>query len=171
MSEIISEIKTNVSEGKAFKITKAVPVRVCFSLSSFANPSVSKFIDLTHRKPSIVVPLDYALGLFTDEGNYKLLQKGIITVSNKEKLLKQAVEVGAIFDEIELPEVSEKDPVNILETLKAGKRSEIDAVIAKYGDDKVKQVAFAYKQELTQGVIAMLESKWKVQLSMDGGLN
>lgn len=171
MSEILSEIRTNVSEGKAFKITKAVPTRVCFSLNSFVNPSVKKFIDLTYRRPSVVVPLDYALGLFTSEGNYKLLQKGIITVSNKELLLKQAIEVGAVFDEIELPEVSEKDPVNILETLKGGKRSEIDAVIAKFGDDKVKQVAYAYKQELTQGVIAMLEAKWKVQLSMDGGLN
>ena len=79
--------------------------------------------------------------------------------------------VGAVFDEIELPEVSEKDPVNILAALKGGKRSEIEAVISKFGDDKVKQVAYAYKQELTQGVITMLEAKWKVQLSMDGGLN
>ena len=43
-------------------------------------------------------------------------------------------------------------------------------VIKEYGDDLVRNVVVKYANDLTTGVIQMLENHWKIQLTMDGNI-
>ena len=58
-----------------------------------------------------------------------------------------------------------------LKVLKSGVRSDILNAIKNYGDDLVKNVVIKYADDLTTGVISMLENHWHIQLTMDGDTN
>lgn len=157
-----------MSEQKVFKIKKTVPGSVLFILHPISNPMLTKQIYLTDRNPMQFLPLDWALGVFMDDGNYKLYKKGMFTFENNDELVKAAFEAGVYFDEqLDFTPAREDNEKVILSILKSGNRSSIDKAIKDYGSESVKKVAIAYVEELNTGVVRMLENIFKIQLVID----
>ena len=157
-----------MSEQKVFKIKKTIPGSVLFILHPISNPMLTKQIYLTDRNPMQFLPLDWALGVFMDDGNYKLYKKGMFTFENNDELVKAAFEAGVYFDEhLDFTPAKEDNEKVILSILKSGNRSSIDKAIKDYGSENVKKVAIAYVEELNTGVVRMLENIFKIQLVID----
>lgn len=156
---------------KVFKLKKVTPKDVIFILRPLSNPSLSRVISLTDRNPYQMLPLDWALGVFNDDGNYSLYKKGYITFDKNEELVKEAYAAGAYFSEVlEFEPAKEGQSDKILEILKGGNRSAIEQANKDFGKDIVKSVAIEHASELSMGVVNMLESIFKCQLIIDGDL-
>ena len=158
-----------MSEIKTFTIKKTVPGSVLFTLSPISNQTLKKEIYLTSRMPQQVLPLDWALGIFLDNSIYSLYKQGVFTFNDNEGVVKAAIEAGVYFDEsLDFTRVKEDITPKILKVLKSGVRADIIKVIKEYGDDLVKNVVIQHANDLTTGVISMLENHWHIQLTMDG---
>lgn len=158
-----------MSEIKTFTIKKTVPGSVLFTLSPMSNQALKKEIYLTSRMPQQVLPLDWALGIFLDNSVYSLYKQGIFTFNDNDGIVKAAQEAGVYFDEtLDFTPVKEDVTLKILKVLKSGVRADILKAIKDYGDDLVKNVVIQYANDLTTGVISMLENHWHIQLTMDG---
>jgi hypothetical protein len=161
-----------MSEIKTFTIKKTVPGSVLFTLSPMSNQALKKEIYLTSRMPQQVLPLDWALGIFLDNSVYSLYKQGIFTFNDNDGIVKAAQEAGVYFDEtLDFTPVKEDVTLKILKVLKSGVRADILKTIKDYGDDLVKNVVIQYANDLTTGVIGMLENHWHIQLTMDGDTN
>lgn len=156
---------------KTFTLKKVVPGSVLFTLSPLSNQALKKEIYLTTRMPQQVLPLDWALGIFLDTSLYNMYKKGIFTFNDNEGVVKAAREAGVYFDEaLDFEPISEDTIGKILKTLKSGVRADIMRSIKDYGDDLVRDVVIKHAQDLTTGVITMLENHWHIQLTMDGNI-
>lgn len=154
---------------RTIKITKTRPGSLLFILHPISNLQMSKEIYLTDRSPSQILPLDWALGIFLDDGIYGLYRKGHFTFSDNDFVVKAAYENGVYFGESLDFEPATSDNSNaILDILKIGNRKKIEDAIKLYGDAVVKEVAFANVDALTVNVVHMLEDLFKVQLTLDG---
>lgn len=163
MSEITPEVKF-------FKLQKAVPGNIIFTLHPVSNPTLTKEVYLTNRQPSIMLPADWALGVFVEDGLYKMYEKGIFTFDNNDILVKMAYNQSLYFsEELDFKPVKAENVETIKVILKGGNRKAIENAISTYGEERVKEVAYTYVSELSTGVVSMLESMFKVQLTMDGG--
>lgn len=157
-----------MSEQKVFKIKKTVPGNVLFILHPISNPMLTKEIFLTDRRPAQFLPLDWALGVFMDDGNYRLYKKGVFTFENNDALVQAAYEAGVYFDEkLDFTPVKENNENEILAILKSGNRSSIEKAVKDSGKEIVIRVASTHVDELNTGVVRMLESMLKVQLVID----
>lgn len=157
-----------MSEQKVFKIKKTVPGNVLFILHPISNPMLTKEIYLTDRRPFQFLPMDWALGIFMDDGNYRLYKKGMFTFENNDELVKAAYEAGVYFDEhLDFVPVKEDNEKEILAILKSGNRASIDKAIKDFGRDLIIKVAASNVDSLSTGVVRMLESLLKVQLVID----
>ena len=158
-----------MSEIKTFTIKKTVPGSVLFTLSPISNQTLKKEIYLTSRMQLQVLPLDWGLGIFLDNSIYSLYKQGVFTFNDNEGVVKAAIEAGVYFDEsLDFTPVKEDITPKILKVLKSGVRADIIKVIKEYGDDLVKNVVIQHANDLTTGVISMLENHWHIQLTMDG---
>ena len=158
------------TEIKAFRMKKVIPNDLIIVVHPFSQPQLSKTIKLTNRNPYQVLPLDWALGIFMDDGNYNLYKKGYITFDYNDALVKAAYEAGAYFDDkLDFKPAREDNLEVILSILTSGNRAKILDAIKNYGDNLVKQVAIAHRDELNTGVVNMLEGILKIQLFIDGG--
>ena len=158
-----------MSEIKTFTIKKTVPGSVLFTLSPISNQTLKKEIYLTSRMPQQVLPLDWALGIFLDNSVYSLYKQGIFTFNDNDGVVKVAQEAGVYFDEaLDFTPVKEDVTPKILKALKSGVRADILKAVKDYGDDLVKNVVIQHANDLTTGVISMLENYWHIQLTMDG---
>ena len=158
-----------MSDVKTIKVTKTRPGSLLFILHPISNLQMSKEIYLTDRSPSQFIPLDWALGVFLDDGIYKLYKKGHFTFSDNEAVVKAAYEAGVYFDEaLDFTPAKADNSDKILEILKSGNRKNIENAIQLYGEDVVKMVAFTNANNLTVNVVRMLEDLFKVQLTLDG---
>ena len=158
-----------MSDIQVVKITKTRPGNLLFILHPISNLQMSKEIYLTDRSPSAMLPLDWALGIFLDDGNYRLYKGGYFTFSDNDALVKSAYEHGVYFDEkLDFEPVKTDNSEKILEVLKSGNRKNIENAIKLYGEDLVKPVAFAHTGDLNVNVVRMLEDLFKVQLTIDG---
>lgn len=158
-----------MSEIKSFKVTKAIPGDVIFVLHPISNPAISRTVHLTTRTPSQILPLDWALGIFLDNGIYAMYKEGIFTFNDNKELVKAAYENGVYFDEeLDFIPSHEDDTNKILEILQKGVRSEIMSARDQYGSDRVKEVAIANVTDLTTAVVRMLENIYHIQLVVDG---
>lgn len=158
-----------MSEIKSFKMTKAIPGDVVFTLHPASNPSINRVVHLTSRTPSQVLPTDWALGVFLDNGLYEMYKTGVFTFDNNEGLVKTAYESGVYFGEVlDFVPSNTDDGDKILAVLKKGNRTEIMNARETYGSDKVKNVAIANVGSLTTAVVAMLENIYHIQLVADG---
>ena len=156
---------------KTFTLKKVVPGSVLFTLSPLSNQSLKKEIYLTTRMPQQVLPLDWALGIFLDSSLYSMYKKGIFTFNDNAGMVQAAREAGVYFDEaLDFEPISEDTIGKILKTLKSGVRADIMRSIRDYGDDLVRDVVIKHAQDLTTGVITMLENHWHIQLTMDGNI-
>lgn len=155
---------------KVYRMKKTVPGDVLMVIHPLSNMELSRTIYLTDRNPVQVLPQDWALGIFMDNGNYNMYKQGYITFENNDELVKAAYEAGAYFDEmLDFTPAKENNEQLILTVLKAGNRANINKAIKDYGTDAVKQVAIMNVEGLSTGVVRMLEEIFKVQLVMDGG--
>ena len=154
---------------KTFKITKTVPGTVLFRLSPASNNSISRLFTLTDRNPHQVLPLDWALGIFLNDGVYSLYSKGAFTCDNNNGLVEAAYEAGVYFDDkLDFTPAETDYTDKIAAILKKGDRSAIMNAVKEYGNDRVKAVAIANAPVLTHGVIQMLENIFRIQLTLDG---
>lgn len=159
-----------MSDLKTFTIKKTIPGSVFFTLSPLSNQSLKKEIHLTSRMPQQILPEDWALGIFLDNSLYNMYKKGIFTFNDNEGVVKAARDAGVYFDEVLDFTPSEDNTGKILKILKSGVRSDIINAIKNYGDDLVKDIVIKYANDLTTGVITMLENHWHIQLTMDGNI-
>ena len=154
---------------KTFTIKKTVPGSVLFILSPLSNQALKKEVYLTERMPQQVLPLDWALGIFLDNNIYGMYKKGIFTFNDNKGIVQAAREAGVYFDEVlDFEPVQDDITPKILKVLKSGVRGDILRTIKEYGDDLVKNVVIQYANDLTTGVVQMLENHWNIQLTMDG---
>ena len=154
---------------KTFTIKKTVPGSVLFILSPLSNQALKKEIYLTERMPQQILPLDWALGIFLDKDIYSMYKQGIFTFSDNKGIVQAAREAGVYFDEVlDFEPVQDDITPKILKVLKSGVRGDILKTIKEYGDDLVKNVVIQYANDLTTGVVQMLENHWNIQLTMDG---
>jgi len=158
-----------MSDIQVVKITKTRPGNLLFILHPVSNLQMSKEIFLTDRSPSTNVPMDWALGVFLDDGIYKLFKAGHFTFSDTEKVVKAAYESGVYFDEfLDFAPASADNSAKILEVLKSGNRQNILKAIEDYGRDVFAEVVYANVSALSMNVVRMLEDILKVQLTVDG---
>ena len=160
-----------MSEIKTFTIKKTVPGSVLFTLSPLSNQGIKREVYLTTRMPQQVLPLDWALGIFLDNTLYNMYKQGIFTFNDNAAITLAAREAGVYFDEaLDFTPVIKDVTPEILAVLKKGVRGDILKAITKHGDEVVKDVVIKHANELTTGVISMLEQHWKIQLTMDGDI-
>lgn len=158
-----------MSETKSFKITKTTPGTVIFRLSPASNNTISRLVTLTDRNPHQVLPLDWALGIFLDNGIYSLYKRGAFTCNDNNGLVLAAYEAGVYFDDkLDFEPTTVGYEKEIYEILKEGTRAKILDAVKKYGDEKVRNVAIARVGDLTQSVVQMLENMFHFQLTIDG---
>ena len=163
MSEIINEAP------KIFKLQKTVPGNVLFTLHPVSNPALAKEIYLTNRQPSVMLPADWALGVFASDGLYTMYQKGVFTFDNNKALAKLAYDQSLSFSEdLDFTPIESNNVEIIKNILKAGNRKAIEDAIEKYTQERVKEVAISCVKELSMGVVNMLEGIFHVQLVVDG---
>jgi hypothetical protein len=144
---------------KTFTIKKTVPGSVLFILSPLSNQALKKEVYLTERMPQQVLPLDWALGIFLDNNIYGMYKKGIFTFNDNKGIVQAAREAGVYFDEVlDFEPVQDDITPKILKVLKSGVRGDILKTIKEYGDDLVKNVVIQYANDLTTGVVQMLEN-------------
>ena len=154
---------------KQFKITKTVPGNVAFTLHPVSHPEMGRLIRLTDQSPAQVVPQDWALGIFWNDGIYNLFKKGYITVSDTEELTKAAYDAGVYFDEhLDFVPTKEDYATDILAVLQTGNREKITNLIQEQGKEKVFAIVTAHKDTLNYNVIRMLENMFNIQLTVDG---
>lgn len=156
-----------MSDIKSFILKKVVPGEVYMAISPMSNPTVTRAIHLTDRAPQQVLPLDWALGVVMDQGNYSLYKKGLITFDNNDALAKAAVENGVWFDVLDFKPADEDQADKVLAIIKSGNRTNIKAAIEKYSKDFVADVASYHVDELTTAVVTMLENLLQTQLTVD----
>lgn len=158
-------------EQKVFKIKKTIPGNVLFILHPVSNPLLTKEIYLTDKRPFQYLPLDWAMGIFVDDGNMKLYEKGMFTFENNDELVKAAYAKGYYFGEVlEFTPAKEDNEKEILAILMSGNRQSINKAITDNGKDMIIQVAAAHINELNTGVVRMLEGMLKVQLTIDNDM-
>ena len=163
MSEIINEAP------KIFKLQKTVPGNVLFTLHPVSNPALAKEIYLNNRQPSVMLPADWALGVFASDGLYTMYQKGVFTFDNNKALAKLAYDQSLFFSEdLDFTPIDSNNVEIIKNILKAGNRKGIEDAIEKYSQERVKEVAISCVKELSMGVVNMLEGIFHVQLVVDG---
>ena len=155
---------------KVYKMKKVIPGDLLIILHPLSNPMISREVFLTDRNPNQMLPLDWALGVFMDNGIYNMYKNGIFTFENNEALVKAAYEAGAYFDEaLDFVPVKEDNSKIIFEILSSGNRAKIIKAIDDYGKESVLAVAVDKVESLSTGVVQLLESILKVQLTLDGG--
>lgn len=155
---------------KVYKMKKVIPGDLLIILHPLSNPMISREVFLTDRNPNQMLPLDWALGVFMDNGIYNMYKNGIFTFENNEALVKAAYEAGAYFDEtLDFVPVKEDNSKIIFEILSSGNRAKIIKAIDDYSKEAVLAVAVDKVESLSTGVVQLLESILKVQLTMDGG--
>lgn len=154
---------------KSYKIIKTTPNNVLFNIHPLSNPMLTRRVYLTAKNPQQILPLDWALGVFADDDAYSLFKNKKFTFDNNDDIALEAFNAGVYFDDkLDFMPAKPNRTEHILNVLKAGNRTAIKELIAKEGEDDIKNVAIAYSADLTQSVIRMLEDLFKIQLITDG---
>ena len=135
----------NINEApKIFKLQKTVPGNVLFTLHPVSNPALAKEIYLTNRQPSVMLPADWALGVFASDGLYTMYQNGVFTFDNNKALAKLAYDQSIYFSEdLDFTPIDSNNVEIIKSILKTGNRKAIDDAIEKYSKERVKEVAIS----------------------------
>ena len=142
---------------KVYKMKKVIPGDLLIILHPLSNPMISREVFLTDRNPNQMLPLDWALGVFMDNGIYNMYKNGIFTFENNEALVKAAYEAGAYFDEaLDFVPVKEDNSKIIFEILSSGNRAKIIKAIDDYGKESVLAVAVDKVESLSTGVVQLL---------------
>lgn len=152
-----------------YVITKTKPGNVYFELHPISNADLKRMIKLTDKMPSTRLPKDWALGIFLDGEVFSLYKKGYISFGDKSSEIKKAaIDEGVYFGtEEELAVINATDKTKeILDALKNSKRSAIIDFINK-DPQTVALIAREHLEELSTGVVGLVEEKLKVQIKVD----
>ena len=154
-----------MSDMQVFKIIKTIPGNLLLQVSPLSNQSIKKEIYLTNRLPQQSLPVDWVLGIFLDPSLYDMYKKQYFTFSDNDAAVKAAVEAGVYFDEVLDFTPADTDRVKeVSETLRKGNRSAIVDAIKEHGEVFVKEIAISIADELSVGVVNMLQNLLKIQL-------
>ena len=154
---------------KQYVLIKTSPNDVLFTLRNVENPQLTRLIHLTKKTPQQPLPLSWALSVIADPALYGRYKKGYFSFDDNDGLAKAAYEAGYWFGEkFDFEPAKKEDDGLIFSILKVGNRTKIDETIAKYGMERVKDVAINRCGELSQNVIQVLEKRFGVQLVVDG---
>ena len=157
-----------MSEVKNYKIIKTIPGTVLFDIHPVSNPMLTRRVQLTEQNPHQSLPLDWALGVFAVSGAYELYKTGVFTFDDNS-IVEKAFEAGVYFDDkLDFTPAKPDQENYIFGILKGGNRQQILNVIQDKGVEIVKKVAIAKANDLTQGVVRMLEGILNFQLIIDG---
>lgn len=158
---------TTNTERSAFTIIKTAPGNVMLRLAAVDNPGFSRLVYLTNRAPRQVLPVNFALDVFADPGNFATYKQGLFTFDDNDAIKQIAVEHSYYFDsdyEQFIPaKINQEDEINNI--IKKGNRTAILNACQKYGGEMVKQVAITHVTEYTMAVVKMCEELWKIQLT------
>lgn len=157
-----------MSENKNYMLIKVAPQDVLFDLHPISNMGLTRRIYLSSKNTKQALPKDWALGVFQDDGIFQMYKQGIFTFDDNESIVKDAFEAGVYFgEELDFTPAKSNQNDEILAVLKTGNRANILKAIDSYGQDTVKNVAILNIENLTQGVISLLENTLKTQLIID----
>ena len=157
-----------MSEVKNYKIIKTIPGTVLFNIHPVSNPMLTRRVVLTDKNPQQPLPLDWALGVFAQPGVYKLYKNKAITF-NDNSIVEEAFNAGVYFDDkLDFTPAKPDQQQYIFDILRKGNHQAILDLIEEKGNEAVKQVAIAKSNDLTQGVVKMLENIFRIQLTVDG---
>jgi len=155
-------------ENKYFILTKVTPHDVLFDLHPISNVGLTRRIFLNDKKTQQSLPLDWALGIFQDDGLYSMYKQGIFTFNDNDGIVKEAFAHGVYFDDkLDFVPAKPDDSMEILTALKAGNRANIMKMIDEKGKDKIRDIASLNVNDLSQGVVSMLENILNTQLVLD----
>lgn len=158
---------SDTTEKSAFTIIKTAPGNVMIKLHAIDNPGFSRLVYLTNRAPRQVLPVNFALDVFADPGNFATYKQGLFTFDDNEAIKQIAIERSYYFDSdydklVPAKITQEEDIDNII---KSGVRSKVIEACSKYGGELVKQTAINHVSEYTMSVIKMCEDIWHIQLT------
>ena len=154
---------------KQYVLIRTSPNDVLFTLRNVENPQLTRLIHLTKKTPQQPLPLTWALSVIADPALFTMYKKGYFSFDDNEGLAKAAYDAGYWFDaKFDFKKKKKEDDSLVFAILKGGNREKIDAAIAKYGMERVKDVAINKCGELSQNVIQVLEKRFGVQLVVDG---
>lgn len=154
---------------KQYVLIRTSPNDVLFTLRNVENPQLTRLIHLTKKTPQQPLPLTWALSVIADPALFTMYKKGYFSFDDNEGLAKAAYDAGYWFDaKFDFEPAKKEDDSLVFAILKGGNREKIDAAIAKYGMERVKDVAINKCGELSQNVIQVLEKRFGVQLVVDG---
>lgn len=159
-----------MAERKTIKMINATPNLLFFNLSPYDNPSNVRLIRLgaSNTNKAIILPIEVALGVFTDASAYKLYKKGYITFEDNDLLLREAKEANLYFaDELDFKPADKQTNELILTQLQKGSRAALEAAIKQYGRDKVLDIAKVNLDNLTTNVKTILEGLLGVSFSIN----
>ena len=74
-----------MSEQKYYTLIKVTPNDVLFDLHPISNIGLTRRIYLDKNKTKQPLPLDWALGVFQDDGVYSLYKQGAFTFDDNGK--------------------------------------------------------------------------------------
>lgn len=150
---------------QVFKIIKTIPGNLLLHISPLSNQSIHKEIYLTNRMPQQALPVDWVLGIFLNPSLYDMYKKKYFTFDNNEGARKAAQEAGVYFDEVlDFVPAKENRVKEVTELLKKGNRNEILNAIKEHGETFVKEIAISVANDLSVGVVNMLQNILKIQL-------
>ena len=153
---------------KNYRLIKVTPNTVLFDLHPVSNYALTRRIVLNNKQKQVALPQDWALGIFQDDALYNMYRQGYFTFDDNESIVRAAFEAGVYFgEELDFTPAKVTKVNDILEILKLGNRSKIQAAINDFGAEEVRDVAAANINQLSTGVVNMLEGLLHVQLRID----
>lgn len=158
---------SDTTEKSAFTIIKTTPGNVMIKLHAIDNPGFSRLVYLTNRAPRQVLPVNFALDVFADPGNFATYKQGLFTFDDNEAIKQIAIERSYYFDsdydKLVPAKITQEEDINNI--IKSGVRSKVIEACSKYGGELVKQTAINHVSEYTMSVIKMCEDIWHIQLT------
>jgi hypothetical protein len=161
-------------DNKTIALEKIIPGALSIELRNHQFGTVQRY-KWSHDTDTVYVPLDLATSIFTETGTKKLYDKGYFRIrkDQEEEVLKKAVAAGFYHGKVDAKPAVEPvrlDLVEIEKLLKSNNRTKIDALIAR--NDRVElenliQAALTLQNELTQGMIDLIEDKLQVPIRIE----
>lgn len=159
-----------MSERKTIKMINTTPNLIIFNLAPYDNPGNVRVIKLgaSNTNKAIIMPIELALGVFTDASAYRLYKKGYFTFDDNDFLLKEAQEAALYFaDKLDFKPAAQDTNQTILTQLTKGSRAALEAAIKEHGKDRVIDVARANLASLTTNTKTILEQMLSVSFSLN----
>lgn len=150
-----------------YTFVKNVKGGLSFTLESWNMQLAPRTFTIKHNIEQIVVPRDYALGLFASSSALDMYKSGYFTINNFSDLKKQAKELGLYADEGIADVLTVKDIEKIIKTNNDKALDKLIANGTKVEMDNLVIVARENFSELTSNVISKIEKACGAELRIE----